>query len=86
MCRNIQSQCVFDVICARSYGSIRRLKMYGVRSTTNGSCQIFSEPVTRSGSPASARIVGNQSRWLMISLDSTPAGIWPGKRSMHGTR
>src|SRR5215469_12559886 len=39
-----------------------------------------------SGSPAAARIVGNQSRWLTISLDSEPASMCPGKRTRHGTR
>src|SRR6218665_1773339 len=33
-----------------------------------------------------ARIVGNQSWWLMISFDSDPAAILPGNRTMHGTR
>ncbi len=39
-----------------------------------------------SGSPAAASSVGSQSVWLMISLETTPAGILPGQRTISGTR
>ena len=39
-----------------------------------------------SGSPAAARKVGIQSMWLMISFETTPAGILPGHRIISGTR
>ena len=39
-----------------------------------------------SGSPAAATSVGSQSMWLMISLETTPAGILPGHRIISGTR
>jgi len=37
-------------------------------------------------SPATASSVGNMSRWLQMSLTTTPAGIFPGQRITHGTR
>ena len=39
-----------------------------------------------SGSPAAARNVGSQSWCWMISLDTTPAGMWPGQRITSGMR
>ena len=39
-----------------------------------------------SGSPAAARNVGSQSRWLTISFETAPAGIFPGQRMTKGTR
>ena len=35
-----QSQYVFEVVSARSKGSVRRLKSFGTRSAMNGSAQI----------------------------------------------
>ncbi len=42
-----QSQYVFDVMSARSNGSVRRLKIFGTRSVVNGSAQIWNVPWTR---------------------------------------
>src|SRR5215469_9611511 len=42
-----QSQYVFEVISARSYGSVRRLKSFGKRNDTRGSCQIRKVPGIR---------------------------------------
>ena len=39
-----------------------------------------------SGSPAAARNVGSQSMWLTISLETEPAAILPGQRTIAGTR
>ena len=39
-----------------------------------------------SGSPAAARNVGSQSMWCMISLETEPASILPGQRTIDGTR
>ena len=39
-----------------------------------------------SGSPAIARNVGSQSMWLTISLETEPALILPGQRTIAGTR
>ena len=36
--------------------------------------------------PATAAKVGNQSMWCTISFVTEPAGIWPGQRTMAGTR
>ena len=41
---------------------------------------------TMSGSPAAARKVGSQSWCWTISLETTPAGILPGQRTIIGTR
>jgi hypothetical protein len=41
---------------------------------------------TMSGSPAAARKVGSQSWCWMISFETTPAGIFPGQRTISGTR
>jgi hypothetical protein len=41
---------------------------------------------TMSGSPATARNVGNQSWCWTISLETKPAGIFPGQRMSSGTR
>jgi hypothetical protein len=41
---------------------------------------------TMSGSPAAARKVGSQSWCWMISLETTPAGIRPGQRTISGMR
>ena len=42
-----QSQYVFDVMSANSYGSVRRLKILGRRSRVNGSAQTCIVPVQR---------------------------------------
>ena len=42
-----QSQYVFDVMSARSNGSVRRLNIFGARSGVNGSNQICSVPWQR---------------------------------------
>ena len=39
-----------------------------------------------SGSPAAASSVMNQSLWLTMPLSTLPAGMWPGQRTMAGTR
>ena len=41
---------------------------------------------TTSGSPAAARNVGSQSWCWTISFETTPAGIFPGQRTISGTR
>jgi len=38
---------VFEVMSARSNGSVRRLNSFGTRSVTNGSAQICSVPCVR---------------------------------------
>jgi hypothetical protein len=38
---------VFDVMSARSNGSVRRLKSFGIRSATNGSAQTRRVPGAR---------------------------------------
>ena len=42
-----QSQYVFEVVSARSNGSVRRLKSFGTRSGTNGSAHSSSVPRAR---------------------------------------
>ena len=41
---------------------------------------------TMSGSPAAARNVGSQSWCWTISLEIEPAAMWPGHRTISGTR
>src|SRR5215218_9661424 len=41
---------------------------------------------TTSGSPAAARNVGSQSWCCTISFETAPAGIFPGQRTISGTR
>ena len=46
----------------------------------------FSSLALTSPPPAASTIVGSQSRWLTISLDTVPGLITPGQRTMQGTR
>ena len=39
-----------------------------------------------SGTPAAASSVTNQSLWLTMPLSTVPAGMWPGQRTIAGTR
>ena len=49
-------------------------------------CQPLSSRSLTSVSPAAASSVGNQSRPENISLETSPGLIWPGQRTIAGTR